>query len=661
VLERYRKIGQEWLSSEVAAWTDNVEHIEPTDFNEVYRYLPSAVTSIPGYISYKVNPYAIEIINNFSIKSPVREVSVMKGAQVTYTTMLESIALYYMFFVRSRSMMFYTAEQDMANARVEACFIPMINQSGFADNIRSGDVGNRRKTGKTKTMIQYDGGGNFLWFGVRNPNKSRMWSAPVILKDEIDGWPIEVADGCPDALTDQRAASYPNERKIFRGSTPALKDTSKIEAAYLRGDQRKYFVRCLKCGFAQYLGWVGENKETGKKWGFTWETQNGTLVPESVFYCCRNCGHPHHEYDKAKLFALENGAEWKPTANAISPNVRSYHLPATYAPVNMRTWVDCVVEYLKAWDPVKKKIIDQGAYQSFRNNILGKTYEVKGAKVRFQQVSLHRRSCYRLGQVPNKYAIQWSGSRILMVTCAVDVHKHFLAVSTVGWTKDARSYQIDYKHLIDDSDEGCENLDSPVWAELAKMIDEHEYTSDDGYKYPLAITVIDSGYQNELVVDFCSQWESGVYPILGRQRPAKNARIQEFSNFKTTLGTIGFKIVVDHYKDRCSTLLRRDWSEEAETQDRFHYNAPIDIPDSALKELTVERRMKKVDEKGHVSFYWHRPDGARNELWDTLIYNHAALEIFAWIMMQETTQAETMDWPGFWTWLEDEQITYTPK
>ena len=655
---RYDTIGADWLGSEVSGITDNILHRLPSEFNETHRYLPAAVTPIPGYISYKVTPYLREIIDCFDIRSPVREVNIMKGTQIGYTTVLESIVLYYMFEIRTKTIIFYTAERDMANARVESNIIPMINQSGFENCIRSGDIKNARKTGKTNTRIQFEGGGEFLWFGVKNPNKMRSWSGPILLKDEIDAWAEEVGnDGCPDALTNQRAKSFPHEKKIFRGSTPLITDTSKIYKNYMEGDQRKYYVRCLDCGFPQYLGWIGSNKE-GLEWGFAWDTDNGALVPESVRYRCRDCGHEHFEHDKERLFSEDHGAEWRPTAKPKKKNVRSYHLPATMSALGMCTWADCVQEFLDGWDPVKKKIINIGKYQSWKNNIRGIPHEVKGDKVQFQQVSAHRRSCYRLGEIPNKYAEKWSGSKILMLTCTVDVQKHYLSIAVFGWCKDQCQYLIDYLKIEDNSDDGCGKEESPAWGELTKLIEEKRYTADDGTEYHIAVTFIDSGYNNNLVVNYCHQWGSGVVPILGRARTEKNATIKEFWPFKTQIGTSGLKINVDHYKERIAPVLRREWHEEAEVQERYHFNAPVDLPDDALIELTKETRKRKVDEKGHVSYFWHRPDGSNNELWDELVYAHCAFEFLAWSISVEHYGLESIDWDRFYEWLEKEQVTF---
>lgn len=653
-------IGADWLAGLIENLTDTITHVSPSSFNEASRYLPESVTSIPGYIRYKVNPFMREIVDCFDVDSPVREVNLKKGAQITYSTVLESGLFYFMAHVKTLPLMYITADKELASARIENNILPMLEHSGFAGIIRSSDTGNSRKTGKTAQHLQFEGGGYLVPFGAQNANKMRAYSMCVILKDEIDAWPLTVGDeGCPDVITDARARGYWTRRKIFRGSTPKIKGTSKIDAAFLKGDQRIYLVLCNACSFAQCLRWETVDKDTGIVGGFQWEMENGTLILESVCWCCSMCGHEHYEHDKERLFSEDHGAHWKPTARPVKPFIRSYHLPALYSPIGMLPWDECVAMYVESWDREENRVKDISKYQVFYNTILAESFEILGSRVRFQSVSAHRRSCYRLGSIPNEHAKQHVGSPILFLTCMVDVHKKNLAVKVMGWAKNACSYIIEYwRFEVGTGEDDCDELTSPVWGRLRKVIEEMQWTADDGKKYRVALTFIDAGYANATVTKFCSDYASGVYPILGRDRAAKNATIKEFQEFKTQEGTIGYKILVDHYKDRMAPVLRREWLEESGLQSAYHFNAPVDITDKALKELTVERRSEKIDDRGNTSYYWIRPGNARNELWDLLCYGHAAVDVLAWGICIQHFELDTVEWDRFWDYLEKTALYY---
>lgn len=654
-MPRMDEVGRDWLAEQVDEMPDSIARLTPVKFNEENRYLPQGVSPRPGYIRYDLFPYLREPLECFDPLSPVREVNLKKGVQVGYTTLLESIILYYIAHIKTQPLMFLTADDGLASLRVENSIIPMINESGFADLIRSNDEGNSRKTGKTKDLIQWEGGGSMIYNGANSATKMRMSSVPLMLKDELDGWKRSVGkDGNSDSLTDARLSAYWDVRKIGRGSTPLL-EPSMIGEAYDRGDQRKYMVLCKACSFPQFLKFENINKETGEVSGFQWEMENGVLVLESVRYCCKNCGHAHYEHDKEKLFATESGAHWLETAEPKEPGIRSYHLPAFYSPFGFRPWYKGVSDYLESFDPKTKQVKSISKYQEFYNNTLGEPFKTQGSKLRFESVSAHRRACYRLGQVPNKYAAEHSGSPVLLLCCQVDVHKANLAVTVFGVCKDLRTYTVDYWRF---EDEDCTELSSPVWGRLRELIEEKRYTADDGKVYGMAITLIDAGYANDTVVKFCSDYSSGVYPILGRQRPGKNQTIKEFSEFTTTAGTVGYKITVDHYKDRLAPVLRREWLEESGPQNAYHFNAPIDISDKCLKELTVEIRQKQTDPNGHESYVWYRPGNARNELWDLLGYCHAGVEILAWAVCIQHFKLETIDWQKFWEYIEVDQLYF---
>jgi len=650
-------IGRDWLRDRVKCMADSVERMTPVKYNEENRYLPQGVSPRPGFIRYDLFPYLREILEAFDPHSPVREVNLKKGVQTGYTTLLESVLFYYIGHVQTAPGLYITADKELAAARVENNILPMLIESDMKHRIRSADVTNTRKTGQTKDFLQWDGGGFLIFNGAKNAAKMRQFSMPLLLKDELDGWPQLVGrDGDPDTLTDDRASAYWSVRKILRGSTPT-EAPSLIDKAFKRGDQRVYLVLCRGCSAPQNLRMVWE----GTPGGFVWELDDdGQLILESVAYKCKECGRPHFETDKEKLFSTEEGAHWSPTAKPVDPGIRSYHLPAFYSPYGFRPWYKSIADYIEAWDSEARQVKDPGKFQVFYNNVLGEPFTVMGGVVRFSAVSAHRRPAYRLGEIPNAYAAQYSGSPILFLTCQVDVHKKNLAVAVMGWARDARCYVISYERFeVEGNEDDCSEISSPVWGRLQSLLEETVYTADDGKVYGIVLTLIDAGYANDTVTTFCSSYESGVYPILGRDRPAKNQTIKEFSEFKTQQGTAGYRILVDHYKDRLAQVLRREWHEEAGGQKRYHFNAPVDLSDKALKELTVETRRERQDENGNTTYYWHRPGNARNELWDLLCYGHAAVEILAWAICIQRFELDTVDWAQFWDYIEGNKLYFS--
>lgn len=642
----------EWLCQEFTNLTDEIIQISPSEWAEENRYLPPGVTPLPGYYDYAVNPYLKEIIDCLDVRSPVREVTLMKGSQIGATVgILENFIGYAMAQVKNAPCMMVTADAELAKLRMESYVTPMMQQSGLMELIQSTDEMNTRKSGKTDRKVEWRGGGFLIPFGAQNANKLRSLSIRFLMKDEPDGWPDTVgSDGDPSELANARTEAYEQIRKILNLSTPLIAGSSRIEKMFELGDQRYYYLPCKKCGEKQTLEFWGEH-EDGERWGMIWQSEfSGNVIPGSVRYKCRNqaCGHEHRNDDKVWMFPR---GEWRPTAESTSPTLRSYHLSGLYAPAAMKTWESGVLQYLKGWDVQGVRPKDLGAYQVFRNNFLGKTYAIRGDKVSFQAVSAHRREGYSYGELSNELAIEQTGSPISFVTCAVDVHDSYLFVACFGWTRGGRCYLLNYDVFEGDA----KNIDDPdTWAKLREIIEQRVYLADDGRKYGLVQTNIDAGHNNALVVQFCAEYKSSVAPILGRSAPTKNQTIREFAPFKTTLGTDGWRVTVDIYKDRWSAALRRVWVEGQ--QPMWFFNAPVNCTDKQLTELTKEVKREKLEAKTgrRVGFEWWRPSGAHNELWDLLVYNTAAMEMVAWDVCINQLELTSVNWTAFFDMCENE-------
>lgn len=655
-------VGVDWLVGKINDLTESIPYVDPVSFVEANRYLPASVTPLAGPFRFKINPFMRDILNDCDVNSIIREITLMKGVQITYSTLLECIIMYFAAYIKTAPMAYVSADKELAQNRIENNVIPMLQHSDMEHIIKSTDLFNTKKTGKTKHHIQFDGGGRLMPLGGRNADKMRDMAILLMLKDELDGWPLTVGrDGCPDKLTDDRCAGYSRRRKIFRGSTPNEKATSKIYKAYLRGDQRKYHVRCRACSFPQQIRWSGTNAERGHDYGFAWELDRGVLIPESVRWRCLECGHPHYEQDKQRLYDPDEGAGWVPTARPKTPFIRSYHLPGLYSPIGMRPWFENVADYLDCYDPVENRVIDFGKYKVFYNNSLGEPFEVRGAKITRANLSPHKRPEYEFGTVPNGFATAHTGGPVQFLTCAVDVHKHFLAVAVFGWTRGPehnaggyRCFVVDYQYLRDDSEDGLIDPDktSHVWAELQHMIEERAYTSDDGIEYPIRMTLIDANFEQDLVSTFCARYDSGVYPIIGRDRPTHSQRIREFDEWTTKSGLSGYRVIVDYYKDRIAPVLRREWSPGDGPMKSYHFSTAKNTTDKMLDELTKETRVLEELKNGEAKYTWKRPSGARNELWDLLVYGHASVEIIAWAICIGEYDQESIDWDSFWDHIE---------
>lgn len=653
-------LGLGWLDGLIDDLTEHVEHVLPSEFIGK-RYLTRGESPMSGYMDIGLTPYWVDPLDKLDIYSDAREVSIKKGVKTSFnSTGIEGSLLHTAAHLKAFPSMFVTANKQMSNGRVKTAILPMFQNSGF-DIFRSADK-ESNKTGKTKELLEWLGGGYLIPEGAKNADIMRMWSVMFLWLDELDSYPQYVGkDGDPVQLLKDRCSAFWKVRKILMGSTPLLKGASHIDREFERGDQRQYKCNCLDCGYPMWLKFKHPdlNKSDVMR-GLQWDYDRDGVVDETtVRYECWNCGHEHMEEDKERFINNDN-AEWVATSTPIEKGIYSYHMPSLLS--IFQPWSKQVTAWLSAYHQ-NGKVKNIAALQKFYNNVLGESFEVGGNKLAFRAASGLRRQFYNKGQIPNNTIVEHCPSPVLLVAMQVDVQLHYLSVTVFGFTVGSNPWLIEYRELWDESEHGTQVLESHTWDEVARMIDDQEYVADDGKVYPITITTVDCGYQEEegesVVLDFCDQWEHSVYPIKGDSHSSK--RQKAFMEFKTGSMATGYMIAVDMYKDRMAPVLRRDWSPEDGDQPRYHVNLPNDTTDKEIEQLTKEYKREQIMKNGSVVFKWHRPKGSKNELWDLLMYAMACLDIIALQVCTRNLGLDETDWPKFWQYIEDEQLFFFEK
>jgi phage terminase large subunit GpA-like protein len=651
-------LGLDWLDDKIDALTELVEHVKPSDFLG-NRYLTRGETPMSGNMDIGLTPYWIEPLDKMDIYSDAREVAVKKGVKTSFnSTGIEGSLFHTAAHLKAFPGMFVTANKQMAQGRIKTAILPMFQNSGF-DIFRSADADSTGKTGKTKDLLEWLGGGYLVPEGAKNADTMRMWSVMFLWLDELDSYPWSVGkDGDPVELLKDRCSAFWKIRKILMGSTPLWKGSSHIDIQYERGDQRQFQCRCLKCGYPMWLKFSQKdvNKPDVKR-GLIWEYDSDGIVDnQSIRYECWNCGEGHTEEQKEQFINNDN-AEWVPTATPAERGIYSYHMPSLLS--IFQPWSKQVSAFLAAYHK-NGKVKSVTKLQKFYNNVLGMSFEVGGSKLPFRAASGHRRKFYGANAIPNTQITQYCPSHVMFLAMTVDVQKHYLSVSVWGFTVGSNPWLIEYKEVKDDSELGTQDLESPAWSEVQRLIEEQEYVSDDGKTYRIAITGIDCGYQEEagesVVLDFCDGYDSGVYPIKGDSHSSK--RQKTFMEFKTGSKATGYMLAVDMYKDRMATALRREWRPEYGDQPRFHINLHNDVTDDEIKQLTKEYKREETQKNGAVLWKWHRPKGSKNELWDLLIYAMAMLDILAFEYCTLNMELKETDWPLFWAACEEDEPFY---
>ncbi len=255
----------------VSAWADN------------HRILSSISSSEPGPWRTDRTPYLKEIMDCLSPSHPCEKVVFMKGAQIGGTECGNN----WMGFVIHHApgpMLIVNPTVETAKRTSKMRIDPAIeNCPALKEKVKDPRA---RDSGNTILMKEFPGG-VLVMTGANSAVGLRSMPIRYLFLDEVDGYPDDAAgEGDPVNLAIQRTATFSN-RKIFMISTPTIKNYSRIETAFLEGDQRYYFVPCPDCGEFQKLKWAQIKWPKGQ--------------PEPAYYVCEKCSSVWQDYQKAEI------------------------------------------------------------------------------------------------------------------------------------------------------------------------------------------------------------------------------------------------------------------------------------------------------------------------------------------------------------------------
>ncbi|MCW1412200.1 phage terminase large subunit family protein [Rhizobium sp. 1AS11] len=575
---------------------DAMESLRPappytvSEWADRHRKLSSKSSPEPGQWRTSRTPYLREIMDCLSVYSPVQTVAVMKGVQIG----MSEGGFNFVGYVIDHApgpMMYVMPTITMMKKFSKIRIDPMIEASpSLRDKV--GTTGKSRDSGNTIEQKDFTNG-VLVMSGANSGASLRGIPVRYLVLDEVDGYPaVADDDGDPVTLAMDRTNAHSARRKIFKLSTPLLKESSRIGPAFREGDQRYYNVKCDKCGTLQPITWDRIKWESGK--------------PETAVFVCSAfdaetgelCEHRHPEHRKAHLLSEENGACWIPTAVPVNPKTRSYHLSALYSP--WYSWASCAERFLEVKD-------DPAKLQPFINNVLGEEWEALGGEKLDPDSLLAKRETFEADPLPEKVAL---------LTCGVDVQPDRLELEVVGWGRDEESWSIAYHTFAGDPSE------LEVWDQLDDFLSGRfaHPAKPDGLR--ISATCIDTGGANtQDAYRFIRPREGrriwGIKGYAGK-RPVWPKRPNRNNKGKINLYAIG----VDAAKEVVTARLTK-MGPQVSGAGACHFN--MDRDKEYFEQLTVERKVTRYV-KGFKVIEWHKNDHDRNEAFDCRVYAYAALQ-----------------------------------
>jgi len=571
------------------------------------RVLSQEAASEPGRWRTSRAEYQRGIMDAFS-DPRVEAVYVQKGTQVGWTDILNNVVGFHI-DQDPAPMLVIQPTVEMGEAWSKDRLAPMLRDTpclqGACGDPRSRDSGN------TIRLKEFPGG-RLTITGANSPASLAMRPIRIVLGDEVDRYPLSAgSEGEPLSLAFKRAETFWN-RKLAAGSSPTIAGSSVIEARFLTGDQRRYFVPCKDCGEYQFLRWLQVK----------WASGN----PKSANYVCEHCGSCWQ--DKHRHEAVKHG-EWR--AQAEFTGIASFHVPQLLSP-----WVKMskmATEFLAAGK-------DPGLLQIFINTVLAETFAQKGEAPEWKRL-YDRAEDYSIGTLP---------TGVLFLTAGVDVQQDRLEIFIWGWGRGLESWLIEYRVLPGNP------YQDEVWAALSAVIGG-AWQHEKGPMLPLMKVAVDSRYATTRVHAYVKQNRGIAVAVRGVDFGSAGVGHPQVVNVapgqakkKQRRGGTVYPVVVGIYKHEFYGHLRLD-APSRESGDPYPagYVHLGKFDEEVFKQLTAEHLVTKIV-KFKKRQEWEKTR-ERNEALDCRVYARAAATIYGIDRFQEK----------HWLALEDHLADTRPK
>jgi len=420
--------------------------------------------------------------------------------------------------------------------------------------------------------------GELVMTGANSAVGLRSTPTRYLFLDEVDGYPGDAdGEGDPVALAIGRAMTFKGLRKVFMASTPTLKGHSRIEAAYLESDQRRYYVPCRQCGAWSPIDWADIRWPEGER--------------NLAHWACPACNCAHQEHEKPGLLAA---GQWRPTAKGDG-RTAGFHLSALYSP--WLSWAEAAIEHGQVYrDPPRLQV--------WTNTVLGESWEDQAGEAVEPDPLMARREHWGL-LLPAGVAV---------LTAGVDLQGDRIELQVVGWGRDEEAWIVDYRIIWGDPSgpKVWADLDSALYATYA-----HSRAVPD--LSIRAVAVDTGGHHTKAAYEFCrTRLARRIWAIKGRGGPAIPVWPRRPS--RSNKGKIPLFIVgVDAVKD--ALFARLKLSEPGPGTIHFGSDRDADY----FRQLTAEKVVTRYERGRPIRMWQPKREGERNEALDTMVYATAAL------------------------------------
>lgn len=533
--------------------------------------------------------HIVEIVDALGPDSAVNELAVMKSAQTGFTTGLIILAGHSIDRDPCRMMIVQPTSGALSDFNREKLQPALDASPVLRDKVRG--ITSRSSEGSTVTSKQYAGGSLTLAI-ASSAADLRSKTIKKAFLDEIDEYPEDLdGQGDPIEMVEARQISFlsTGDWKRLKISTPTIKGASRIEAAYLAGDQRRWHVACPGC--AERFVFEFDRKQF----------RFNETAPYHAHYVTPCCGSIIEGHEKNAVYRTG-----RYIATAAEPGRRpSYHFDAMSSP-------------LVPWDEVARKFVEAAGdplkLKAFYNLWLGLPYEVRGDAPDHVKLMERREHDLVRGHIP---------ALGLILTGAADVQMRGIYWEVKAYGPDRQKWVVDAGIIEGETNDPH----SGAFLELAR-VHEREWPDAYGGKRKVDAFGVDSGFRTHVVYTWC-RGRTGAFALDGRDgwsKPALGLPTEQDIDFNgkrirkgVRLWPVGtWPLKGAHYDD-----LRKEGVKAGQEKDPpgyCHFGTWLD--EVYFRQITAEY-LASENYRGRVRRVWKVRGGEENHFLDCTVYNDA--------------------------------------
>jgi phage terminase large subunit GpA-like protein len=546
-----------------------------------------------------LTPYIIEPLDLTSTDSPENEFCVMKSAQAGFSTMLLAAIGHTIALDRADMMIVQPTDSALSD----------FNRKKLQPSLEETPATRRavaRQTSRSasgSTIYEKRFGRYTLTLALASSSADlRSKTVQKAFLDEVDEYPDDLdGQGSPLSMIEARQESFLRDGnwKRVMVSTPTIKGSSAIEAAFEASDKRKWHVCCPHCE-GELVFTFGPHFHFEQKW------------PHKAYYSCPTCGGVIEERDRGLMV---RAGRWVATAPAPGRKP-GYHFDALSSP--FVPWDKVAERYVEAaGDPQKLK--------AFYTLTLGLPFEMKGDAPGVEILMLRREELKR-GHIP--------APGVILVASA-DVQSRGIWFEVLAVARTRETWVVDAGFI----DGSTEHPDGDAFLALRDRVLDKEWPDAFGRTRKIDVLGVDSGYRAQQVYSWSRTHQrinpmaKGMRVILalkgkeGWDRPALGQpsniditfggkRVHHGAKIRT-VGTFGLKAA---FFDDLSKEGRKS-GKESDPAGYCHF--PDWIDEGYFKQLTGEY-LDEQTYRGRTKRVW-KQKYKDNHFLDCRVYNMALL------------------------------------